>query len=84
MYLYIYKVCRGVRGRVRVIDLRVSLSLTAVGSNSVRDLDFVMWGSYPASLCNVGGSTQVATCVWNTARRGNWGLPLPVKLEFVI
>ena len=40
-----------------------------------------MWGSYPASLWNVDGSTQVPACAWNDAPRGNWGLPSPVKLE---
>ena len=32
-------------------------------------LDSFMWGSYPASLWNVGGSTQLPTFVWNNA----WG-----------
>jgi hypothetical protein len=40
-----------------------------------------MWGLYPASLRNVGGSTQVAVRAWNNARKGTWGLPPPVKLE---
>jgi hypothetical protein len=40
-----------------------------------------MWGSYPASLRNVGGSTQVPVRAWNNARKGTWGLPPPVKLE---
>jgi hypothetical protein len=44
-------------------------------------LDSFMWGSYPASLRNVGGSTQVPVRAWNNARRGTWGLPPPVKLE---
>jgi hypothetical protein len=35
------------------------LPLTTVGSNPNRDLDSFMWGSYPASLGNVGGFTQV-------------------------
>jgi hypothetical protein len=40
-----------------------------------------MWGSYPASLRNVGGSTQVPVREWNNARKGTWGLPPPVKLK---
>jgi hypothetical protein len=44
-------------------------------------LDSFMWGSYPASLRNVGCSTQVPVRVWNNARNGTWGLPPPVKLE---
>jgi hypothetical protein len=40
-----------------------------------------MWGSYPASLRNVNGSTQVPVRAWNNARKGTWGLPPPVKLE---
>jgi hypothetical protein len=44
-------------------------------------LDSFMWGSYPASLRNVGGSTQVPVRAWNNARKGTWGLPPPVKLE---
>jgi hypothetical protein len=40
-----------------------------------------MWGSYQASLWNVGGSIQVAVRAWNNARRSIWGLPPPVKLE---
>jgi hypothetical protein len=37
-----------------------------------------MWGSYPASLRNVGGSTQVPVRTWNNARKG---LPPPVNFE---
>jgi Flp pilus assembly protein TadB len=44
-------------------------------------LDSFMWGSYPASLRNVAGSTRVPVGAWNNAQRGTWGLPLPVKLE---
>jgi hypothetical protein len=44
-------------------------------------LDSFMWGSYPASLRNVGVSTQVPVRAWNNARKGTWGLPPPVKLE---
>ena len=40
-------------------------------------LDFFMWGSYPANLWNVCGSSHV----WNTVWRGIWGFPPPVKLE---
>jgi hypothetical protein len=38
-----------------------------------------MWGSYPAGLRNVGGSTQVLVRAWNNARKGTF--PPPVKLE---
>jgi hypothetical protein len=38
-------------------------------------------GSYPASLRNVGGSTQVPVRARNNTRKGTWGLPPPVKLE---
>ena len=38
-----------------------------------------MWVTYPASLQNVGGTTQMPTCAWNNARRGTWDLPPPVK-----
>jgi hypothetical protein len=44
-------------------------------------LDSFMWGSYPASLRNVGGSTRVPVHAWNNARKGVWGLPPQVKLE---
>jgi hypothetical protein len=40
-----------------------------------------MSGSYLASLRNVGGSTQVPVRAWNNARKGAWGLSLPVKQE---
>jgi hypothetical protein len=43
------------------------------------DRDSFMWGSYPASLWNIGGSTPVPVNVWNNARRGTWGLPPPVS-----
>jgi hypothetical protein len=39
------------------------------------------FGSYPASLRNVGGSTLVPVRAWNNARKGTWGLPPPVNLE---
>jgi hypothetical protein len=35
------------------------LALTVVDSNPDTDLDLSMWVSYPASLRDVGGSTQV-------------------------
>jgi hypothetical protein len=44
-------------------------------------LDSSKCGSYPASLWNIGGSTQVPICTWNNALKGTWGLPPPVKLE---
>jgi hypothetical protein len=34
-----------------------------------------MWGSYPASLQNVDGSTHVPVRAWNNARKGIQGLP---------
>jgi hypothetical protein len=49
--------------------------------NKIWILDSLMGGSYPASLRNVGGSTQVPVRAWNNARKGTWGLPPPVKLE---
>jgi hypothetical protein len=55
--------------------------LTAGGSIPTGTLDSFMWGSYPASLRNVGGSTQVPIRAWNNARWGTRGLPPPVKLE---
>ena len=33
-------------------------------------MDSLMWGSYPASLWNVSGSTQVPTFAWNNVQRG--------------
>ena len=42
-------------------------------------LEFFMWGSYPAILQNVGGSTQVLTCAQKNAGKGTWGVPPPVK-----
>jgi hypothetical protein len=65
---------------VKVVDFKPH-ALTAVGSNPDRDFGFFMWGSYPASLRNVGGSTQVPVRAWNNAWKGTWGLPPPVKLE---
>jgi hypothetical protein len=44
-------------------------------------LDSFMWRSYPGSLRNVGGSTQVPVHAWNNARKDTWGLPPPVKLD---
>jgi hypothetical protein len=43
--------------------------------------DSFMWGSYPASLRNVAGSTRVPVRVWYNARKGTWGLSLTVKQE---
>jgi hypothetical protein len=50
-------------------------------SINITCMDSFMSGSYPASLRNVGGSTQVPVRAWNNARKGTWGLPPPVKLE---
>jgi hypothetical protein len=59
-----------------------NLPLIALGSNSDRDFDFFnVRKHYPASLGNVGGSTQVPVRAWNNAQRGTLGLPPPVKLE---
>ena len=68
---------RGVRGRlVKTCWLRITYPFTAVGSKSrQRLLDSFMWGSYPASLRNVGVSTQVLVRAWNNSLRGTWGLP---------
>jgi hypothetical protein len=38
-------------------------------------------GSYPASLRNVGGYTQVLVRALYNDQRGTWSLPPPVKLE---
>jgi hypothetical protein len=57
------------------------LPLTSVGSNPDRNFDSFMWGSYPACLRNVGGSTQIPVRAWNNARKDTWGLPPTVKLE---
>ena len=38
-----------------------------------------MWGSYPASLGDVGGSTRVPAGAWNDSRTVTWGLRPPVK-----
>ena len=35
------------------------LPLIDVSSNPAWGIEFIMWGSYPASLRKVGGSTQV-------------------------
>jgi hypothetical protein len=40
-----------------------------------------MWESYPSSLRNVGGSTQVPVRALKDAQKGTWGLPPPLKLE---
>ena len=78
---YLISICGGVHGRVvRVVDLE-SLVPHHCGFESQQGLDSFMWGSHPASLRNVGGSTQVPTCAWNNAQRGTWGLPPPVKME---
>jgi hypothetical protein len=39
-----------------------------------KTLDYFMWGNYPASLRNVGGSTQVPARSWNNTRKDMWGL----------
>ena len=65
---------------IRVVDLE-SHALTAVGLNPTRDFDSFMWGTYLASLWNVGGSTQVPALDWNNAGRGTWSLLPPMKLQ---
>jgi hypothetical protein len=44
-------------------------------------IKYIMLVSYPASLRNVGGSTQVPVCARKYARKGIWAFPPPVKLE---
>jgi hypothetical protein len=39
-----------------------------VGSNPVRDFNYFMWVSYPATLPNVNGSTQVDARACDNAR----------------
>jgi hypothetical protein len=51
------------------------IHINVVGSNPDREFwFFFIWGSYPASLRNVGGSTQAPVRAWNNARKGAWGL----------
>jgi hypothetical protein len=40
-----------------------------------------MRGSFPASLRDVGGSTQLPIRALNNERKGTWGIPPPLKLE---
>jgi hypothetical protein len=40
----------------------ILLLLTAVGSSRTSIFEFFMWGSYPASLQKVSGSTQASVC----------------------
>jgi hypothetical protein len=56
------------------------LPLTALGSNPYRDLDFFMWGSYPASY---GTLVVLLRCPFmpEIMHGCTWGLPPPVKLE---
>ena len=54
----------------------VSSSLARYGT-----LDSFMWGSYPASLQNFGGSSQLPACACINTRRDTWGLPPSVKWE---
>jgi hypothetical protein len=44
-------------------------------------LDSLMWGSYPASLWIVNGSTQVPIPAWNNERKVTWGLSPLEKLR---
>ena len=64
---------------VRVVDLE-SVVPQWVGA-SQGTLDSFMWASYPASLRNIGGSTEAHARAWNNAQRGTWGLPPLLKLE---
>jgi hypothetical protein len=61
-----------------LLDFKPSPLLVRIPTGT---FDSFTWGSYPASLLNVGGSTQVPIHAWNNARKGAWGLPSPVKLE---
>jgi hypothetical protein len=47
----------------------------------VGTLDSFMRRSYPASLRNVGGSTQMPVIALNNAWKDTWGLPPPVYME---
>jgi hypothetical protein len=47
-------------------------------------LNSFMWGSYSASLQNVGGSTQVPVCAWNNAWKDTWGLLPPDRTIWLI
>ena len=77
-----YPVFRGVSGRVfKVTDLRITCPSSVWVWIPSGTLESFMWGSYPASLWNVGGTTQVPACAWNNARRGTWSLPPQEKLE---
>jgi hypothetical protein len=76
---------RGVRTGVRAEWLRLWSSDHLPSPLLVRipteTLDSFIWGSYPDTLWNVGGSTQVPVCAWNIARKDTGGLPPTVKLE---
>ena len=70
----------GFESTFRVVDLE-SLAPYRCGFPSRQGLIIIMWGSYPASSWNVGGSTLVPARVWYNSRRDTWGLPPPVKLK---
>jgi predicted phosphoadenosine phosphosulfate sulfurtransferase len=52
-----------------------------VGSEADKEFGFFHVGSYPVSLRNVVGSTQVTVCAWSNEQKETWGFPPPVKLE---
>ena len=70
------------RGVASVAVLLESCVPLVTCSNPTRDFGFFffMWGSYPASLRNVGGSTQLPDHAWYNVQRGTLCLPPTVKL----
>jgi hypothetical protein len=70
------------RGRVvKVVDFK-TFAPYSCGSKSRQGLWILfMWGSYPASLRSIYGSTQVPVLAWNDTEKGTWGLSPPVKQE---
>jgi hypothetical protein len=48
------------------------LPLTAACLNRQSTFISITWGSYPADLWNVGGSTQIPACAWNNSQRATY------------
>jgi hypothetical protein len=67
--------------KVQKDDINALFALPDLVLIPTRTLDSLMWGSYPASLRNVVGSTQVPVPAWNNARKGTWRFSPPVKLK---